>query len=421
MSTVARHHAFDCLRPPHRPSQSNRCAHPPPSLSSPSDWLPSFRLGEAQAQLLDLVSHEDVTPEACLAGLQAALQAPSGTPLARSAADLCACALSLQSECVLKQAMRMEALVIHKVVSGPLAACFMGAASCPLPACCHCRAALSMVLERFSEDPSLVVELVRTALQAVASSGSKGGGEGDGGGASELGQARAAQGQAATAPAAAEVEELVLELVGDDRLMESVCEDSSSQRGGPPLRRQLLSLLWNHAVRALGGGTAYAAAHAFFSAALQLLQRARGGGGPSQDSESEREAASQEGQPQAVVCCRSLALCCLGTGEHDRWGQRWYGMALGTALGKACMHCTEYCFASLLSSLCRELALSLCRPRTLACCLTSTPSLSTCPPASGPCSIWRQPSGSAPATCPQPCCASAHSWLRACRRTRRQQ
>lgn len=41
------------------------------------------RTEEAEADLLTLVSHEDATPEACLAGLKAALAAPGGVQMAR--------------------------------------------------------------------------------------------------------------------------------------------------------------------------------------------------------------------------------------------------------------------------------------------------------------------------------------------------
>jgi hypothetical protein len=43
----------------------------------------SCRAGEAEAELINLVSHEEATPEACLAGLKAALAAPGGVRLAR--------------------------------------------------------------------------------------------------------------------------------------------------------------------------------------------------------------------------------------------------------------------------------------------------------------------------------------------------
>lgn len=41
------------------------------------------RAGDAEEELLTLVSHEDATPEGCLAGLQAALAAPGGARMAR--------------------------------------------------------------------------------------------------------------------------------------------------------------------------------------------------------------------------------------------------------------------------------------------------------------------------------------------------
>lgn len=41
------------------------------------------RSGEAETQLMSLVSHEEASAEACLAGLKAALAAPGGAQLAR--------------------------------------------------------------------------------------------------------------------------------------------------------------------------------------------------------------------------------------------------------------------------------------------------------------------------------------------------
>jgi hypothetical protein len=75
---------LSCRVPP--PTLLFQVTVPPPSL--PQIKQQQNRLGEAQAELLGLVSHEAATPEACLAGLRAALQAPGGggVALARHAA-----------------------------------------------------------------------------------------------------------------------------------------------------------------------------------------------------------------------------------------------------------------------------------------------------------------------------------------------
>ena len=163
---------------------------------------------------------------------------------------------------------------------------------------CLCRSALSLVLERFAEEPGMVVELVRAAL-AAASSAAAG---------SEAGEAHAAGGSPAEA--------LALELVGDDRLLEAVCEEA-------PLRRQLLGLLWNHAVHALTGRQACETALAFFTAALPLLDGSSGGGSRGATQMDAEGGGSQAAGPQAAECRRAQALCCLSAGQFDRCGERW--------------------------------------------------------------------------------------------------
>lgn len=169
-----------------------------------------------------------------------------------------------------------------------------------------------MVLERFSEDPSLVVELAAAALAAAASDGIS-----TRDAVADAGDVGLAAGQPALElRGLLQAEELVLELVGDDRLVESVCEASQgSASGGSSAaspRCQLVALLWNHAVACLSGGRAFAAAEAFFGAVLPLLERAGDADG------SCGQGSQGSGLPQAVVCCRSLALCCLGLGQHAR-------------------------------------------------------------------------------------------------------
>ena len=210
-------------------------------------------------------------------------------------------------------------------------------AACPLLP--H-RAALPMVVERFAEEPGLVVELVRAALQAATAAAATtvdaadgaaggdptatagtGGGEGPGGaGGGRVGAA--AQPHAPAAAAAAAAEELVLELVADDRLLESVCEPASQGAGGGgggtgggtlPLRRRLIALLWNHAAQRLASGAGAAADHAFFAAVLPLLER-----GGSRGSTQEGCGHSDGEEPQPAACHRSMALCCLGAGQHGR-------------------------------------------------------------------------------------------------------
>jgi hypothetical protein len=183
-----------------------------------------------------------------------------------------------------------------------------------------------MVLERFSEDPTLVVELTAAALAAVEADGTnKQPLKGDAGGDAVMAAEEA--GLAAGAPAGEqrgieEAEELVLELVGDDRLVESVCEASQGSGGGgdgggASPRRQLVALLWNHGVSCLAGGAALAAAAAFFGAVLPLLERG-GDGGSGAASQQGGGAAQGSDLPLPVVCRRSLALCCLGLSQHDR-------------------------------------------------------------------------------------------------------
>lgn len=210
--------------------------------------IPVARAGEAEGELLNLVSHEEATPEACLAGLQAALAAPGGAPLAR--------------------------------------------------------AALSLVLERFADEPGLAVELVRVALvQAEAGTSAGVPGQQDGSD-SDAGES-----------AAAAAEALALEVVGDDRLLEAVCEE-------PGLRRHLTARLWNHALARLHGGPGGCeAALAFFSAALPLLG---GGGGGATQAEGEGGKGG-EGSLAPAECRRAQALCCAGMGQFDRWA----GGALG--------------------------------------------------------------------------------------------
>lgn len=226
-------------------------AHARPSGSA-AHWLyirpPLFfhRAAEAEAQLLAIASHDEATADVCLAALRAALAAgPAGVPLARSA--------------------------------------------------------LSLVLERFAEDPSLAVELVKAALaQAVAATAAAGNSGdsaalpaavGDGSEASAAAAAGGSSGSGSDASAAAEA--VALELVADERLMEGVAEEEG-------LQAQLHALLWNHAVSRLHSRGAWDAALAFFTAALPLVP----GGG--------------ESGPRAAECRRSQALCCMGAGQRDR-------------------------------------------------------------------------------------------------------
>lgn len=310
-------------------------------------------MGEAEAELLNLVSHEEATPEGCLAGLQAALAVPCGVPLARyrwdGRKDLLlsslarrhdrrwgwASALCRQSEehssgCLLE-------LHLASCATGTQLSDFPGPHCAPsafpsLPPAC--RSALSLVMERFSEEPGLAVELVRAALR-IATSGSgistgraEGSGAGaDGGGTAAGSQPEAHQPGAAPAQAAAAAEALVLELVADDRLLERVCEEG--------LRRELLGLLWNHAVAALHAGAAFDSALAFFSAALPLLEAGSSG---MQIDGCEGSPAEAAGGPQAVECRRAQALCCLGARQFDRWG----GVGQGSmGWSRTCMICIK--------------------------------------------------------------------------------
>ena len=146
------------------------------------------------------------------------------------------------------------------------------------------------MLERFGEgDPALAVELVGAAL-------GRAGGGGD-----------ASSGGGADAQEPSPLEALVLELVGDERLMEAVAEEA-----GGGLLAELRSLLWNHGVRRLGAG-AFRPALALFSAVAPLL--ASGGRGGSDPSALPAE---QPAAPSPAECSRAQALCCLGAGEPDR-------------------------------------------------------------------------------------------------------
>jgi hypothetical protein len=148
------------------------------------------------------------------------------------------------------------------------------------------------------------------------------------------GQQAGQAGQAQPAQQAQQAEELVLELVRDDRLLESLCAEgeeapsdasaahSDGADGSPSLRRQLLALLWNHAARHLASGQDYAAAEAFFLAVLPLLagSDASGDGKPTQavGNPDRARQGSNSSDPSALSAQRSLALCCLGAGQHAR-------------------------------------------------------------------------------------------------------
>jgi hypothetical protein len=252
----------------------------------------SCRSGEAEAELLNLVSHEEASPEACLAGLKAALAAPGGVPLARWGHS-CGCRRRplLSSD----RMPTSQACVLSTHVE---CCCSSPHAAVPF----FRRSALSLVLERFAEEPGMVVELVRAALAAAAA------GEAGAAGTSGAGEGPAAGGSPAEA--------LALELVRDDRLLEAVCEEAS-------LRRQLLGLLWNHAVHALTGRQASETALAFFTAALPLLGGSSSVGGSIGATQIDAEGGSQTAGPLAVECRRAQALCCLGAGQFDRCGEQW--------------------------------------------------------------------------------------------------
>ncbi|KAI7839840.1 hypothetical protein COHA_006425 [Chlorella ohadii] len=192
------------------------------------------RSGEAEAQLMSLVSHEEASAEACLAGLKAALAAPGGAQLARSA--------------------------------------------------------LSVVLERFAEEPAVAVELVRAALAQAAAAASASAGGADG--AAPMADDNSGSTGMADAEAA---EAVALDVAADDRLIESLGEE-------PALRRQLAGLLYNHALLSLHSGRGGGAGLAFFSAALQLLG----------DGDSEGEG------PHPADCRRAQALCAMAAGQYDR-------------------------------------------------------------------------------------------------------
>lgn len=175
------------------------------------------------------------------------------------------------------------------------------------------RAALGPVMERFAEEPGLAVDLVQAALEQAVGNSAAG---------AEAGAAGQAAGQAAPTASngASESEVLALDLVADDRLMESVREAE------PTLLLQLRGLLWNHAVCLLHGGAAFEAALAFFSAAAPLLEAP--GGCTAADGGN----GSPEDRPQLAECCRAQALCCLGAGQPDRcvlWVRWWEGGEAG--------------------------------------------------------------------------------------------
>lgn len=154
-----------------------------------------------------------------------------------------------------------------------------------------------MVLERFAEEPGVAVELVRAALAQAATAA---GGGADS--AAPMAEDGAADGSGATAAEAAEA--LALEVAADDRLLESMMGEE------PALRRQLASLLYNHAVLCLHAGRGRTAGLSFFSATLPLL-----GGGSQGQGEGEGEG------PHPVECHRAQALCAMAASQHDRWGR----------------------------------------------------------------------------------------------------
>ena len=162
-----------------------------------------------------------------------------------------------------------------------------------------------MVLERFSEDAGLVVELARAGLHAAATAAVAAAVAPDGGGGG-------AEGHEAAGAAA---EELVLELVGDDRLLEAVCEPASqgSASAGTSPRHQLVALLWRHARSRLGAGRDFAAAQAFFAAVLPLLERGSDSAGCTQET---AEPGGVAPLPTPAACHRSMALCRMAAGDH---------------------------------------------------------------------------------------------------------
>lgn len=161
---------------------------------------------------------------------------------------------------------------------------------------------------RFSEEPGIAVELVKAALETGAPSDGSAGNNGPAAG--QPGPSVAAGISPQQQQRQEEAEALVLELVSDDRLLERVCEEG-------PLRCELLSLLWNHAVLAMHSGRAVEAALPFFTASLPLL-----GGGSAEHGGSPQAAeagSSQQAAPSADACRRAQALCCMGGGQYERW------------------------------------------------------------------------------------------------------
>lgn len=144
-----------------------------------------------------------------------------------------------------------------------------------------------------------MVDTVRAALDRAASAASAPAGAADRNGEGAAG-AGAGEGDGAAAEA------LALELAGDERLMESVCEDAA-------LRQQLAGLLWNHAHGCLGR-QAFEAALAFFSAALLLLEP----GSPCQDAE-EGGGGKGGATPTPAEGYRAMACAALAAGQTDRW------------------------------------------------------------------------------------------------------
>lgn len=157
------------------------------------------------------------------------------------------------------------------------------------------------MLERFADEPGVAVELARAALKSARTAAEAQADPGGSGAGSKTTADRQAGGEGAAA-----AEALVLELAGDERLLERVCEEAG-------LRRELLGLLWNHAVAALHGAQAFDSALAFFSAALPLLEDSRCGA-----TQEPMVRDSQEEGPTPAACRRAQALCCLGARQFDR-------------------------------------------------------------------------------------------------------
>lgn len=153
------------------------------------------------------------------------------------------------------------------------------------------------MLERFADEPAVAVELARAALAAASA-----------GAAAQAAPDSGCGGDGAEGRTASSAEALVLELAGDERLLERVCEE-------PGLQDELLGLLWNHAVAALHSGQAFDSALAFFSAALPLLESGAVTGGTSQAPGGSE---SPAGAPTVAACRRAQALCCLGARQFER-------------------------------------------------------------------------------------------------------